>query len=77
MALSGGQKQRLAVATALLSGKEILIFDEPTSGLDYRHMQEVCQVVRRLADEGKVLLLISHDREFMNRCCDCVLHMEC
>ena len=41
MSLSGGQKQRLAVATALLSEKPILIFDEPTSGLDYARMVEV------------------------------------
>jgi energy-coupling factor transport system ATP-binding protein len=41
MALSGGQKQRLAVATAVLSDRQVLIFDEPTSGLDYRHMLEV------------------------------------
>ena len=37
MALSGGQKQRLAVATAILSDKDVLVFDEPTSGLDYGH----------------------------------------
>lgn len=75
MALSGGQKQRLAVATALLSGKKLLIFDEPTSGLDYRHMQEVCTVVRDLARQGHVVLIVSHDREFMNSACDRVLEI--
>lgn len=75
MALSGGQKQRLAIATALLSGKRLLVFDEPTSGLDYRHMQEVCKVVRSLADQGYVVLVVSHDREFMQTACDRVLEL--
>ncbi|MCH1983136.1 energy-coupling factor ABC transporter ATP-binding protein [Ruminococcus sp. OA3] len=76
MALSGGQKQRLAVTTALLSGKQLLIFDEPTSGLDYRHMQEVCTVVRSLAKEGHIVLVVSHDKEFMKAACDRVLEIE-
>lgn len=76
MALSGGQKQRLAVATALLSGKRLLIFDEPTSGLDYGHMQEVCRVVRSLASQGHIVLVVSHDTEFMKNACDRVLAME-
>lgn len=75
MALSGGQKQRLAVATALLSEKEVLIFDEPTSGLDYRHMKEVCHVVRSLAEKGHIILIVSHDREFMQEACDRVLEL--
>lgn len=75
MSLSGGQKQRLAVATALLSEKEVLIFDEPTSGLDYRHMKEVCRVVRALAEEGHIVLVVSHDREFMQEACDSVLEL--
>ena len=70
MALSGGQKQRLAIATAVLSGKELLIFDEPTSGLDYAHMMEVSSVVRQLADEGRVVLIVTHDREFLRCACD-------
>ena len=75
MALSGGQKQRLAVATAVLSGKRLLIFDEPTSGLDYRHMREVCAVVRRLAQAGHIVLIVSHDAEFMQSACDRVLQI--
>ena len=73
MALSGGQKQRLTVATAVLSGKKVLIFDEPTSGLDYRHMKEVCGMVRDLAKAGKIVLVVSHDREFMQDACDRLL----
>lgn len=73
MALSGGQKQRLAIAAAVLSGKRVLIFDEPTSGLDYRRMKQVSQAVRELADQGHIILVVSHDREFMQEACDQVL----
>ena len=73
MALSGGQKQRLAIALALLSKKRVLIFDEPTSGLDYKHMIEVCKIVKKLASEGHIIIIVSHDREFMNLTCDKVL----
>lgn len=75
MALSGGQKQRLAAATAVLSGKRLLIFDEPTSGLDYRHMMEVSAMVRRMAAEGHIVLVVSHDKEFMRCTCDRVLRI--
>ena len=77
MALSGGQKQRLAVATAVLTDKQVLIFDEPTSGLDYRHMVEVGRIVRRLAEEEKrIVLIVSHDYEFLGRICDKLLSIE-
>lgn len=73
MSLSGGQKQRLAVATALLSEKPILIFDEPTSGLDYARMVEVSGVIRSLAQQGRIVLVVTHDQEFLQRACDRVL----
>ena len=75
MALSGGQKQRLAVATAMLSQKPLLVFDEPTSGLDYARMQEVACCARELADEGRVVLVVTHDREFLQCACDRVLEL--
>ena len=73
--LSGGQKQRLAVATALLSEKPVLIFDEPTSGLDYARMVEVSGVIRDLARQGRIVLVVTHDQEFLQRACDRVLHL--
>lgn len=76
MALSGGQKQRLAVATAILSNKEVLVFDEPTSGLDYRRMLEVSDMVRGLNKENKVIIIVSHDFEFLSRTCDKIFNME-
>lgn len=75
MALSGGQKQRLAVATALLSEKPVLIFDEPTSGLDYARMVEVSEVIRSLTQHGRIVLVVTHDQEFMQKACDRVLRL--
>ena len=75
MSLSSGQKQRLAVATALLSEKPILIFDEPTSGLDYARMVEVSGVIRSLAQQGRIVLVVTHDQEFLQRACDRVLRL--
>ena len=61
MSLSGGQRQRVAIAGAITSHKEIIVFDEPTSGLDYRHMQEVASSIRKLSDMGKTQFVITHD----------------
>lgn len=76
MALSGGQKQRLAVATAILSGKDVLVFDEPTSGLDYHRMLEVSNMIRELNKENKVVIIVSHDFEFLSRTCDKIFDMK-
>lgn len=76
MALSGGQKQRLAVATAVLSDKQVLVFDEPTSGLDYSRMQEVSSMIRQLADDGKIVIIISHDFELLTQTCDKIFNMD-
>ena len=67
--LSGGQRQRLAVCQAVLSGKRIMIFDEPTSGLDYVHMVQTSEILRKLSDEGYIVLVITHDYEFLNLVC--------
>lgn len=69
MALSGGQKQRLAVATGVLSNKKVIIFDEPTSGLDYCQMVEVSKMIKKLSKAGHIILIISHDTEFLNLTC--------
>ena len=64
MALSGGQKQRLAVATAILSSKYLLVFDEPTSGLDYDSMVRVSRLIEQLSASGVIVFVVSHDFEF-------------
>ncbi len=76
MSLSGGQKQRVAIASAVASEKEIIIFDEPTSGLDLRHMHEVSTNIRKLQTTGKTQFVISHDLEFILRSCTYVLHLD-
>ncbi|PXV95890.1 monosaccharide ABC transporter ATP-binding protein (CUT2 family) [Lachnotalea glycerini] len=73
MALSGGQKQRLAIVTAILSCKKILIFDEPTSGLDYATMIMVSTRLKKLAKSGRIVIVVTHDKEFMLSACDRVL----
>ncbi|WP_455615935.1 ABC transporter ATP-binding protein [Eisenbergiella sp.] len=75
MSLSGGQKQRVAVASAILSDKEFLIFDEPTSGLDFRHMEQTAEMIYSQTEE-KTCLIVTHDPELIARCCTHVLHLE-
>lgn len=74
--LSGGQKQRVAIATAVLSGKEIIILDEPTSGLDLRHMHEVARVIKTLQTYNVIIMIVSHDKEFLSLCCDKVIEIK-
>lgn len=75
MSLSGGQKQRVAVASAILSDKEILIFDEPTSGLDYRHMEQTAELLQSLRGK-RTVFVVTHDPELIVRCCTHILHLE-
>ena len=75
MGLSGGQKQRVAIASAIASEKPLIIFDEPTSGLDLFHMRKVANVVNEIADQGRTVLVVTHDPEFILRCCDHVIHL--
>ena len=44
--------------------------DEPTSGLDYRHMCQVGELLRKLASDGHIILVVTHDYEFLNKTCD-------
>ena len=76
MSLSGGQRQRVAIASAIASNKEIIIFDEPTSGLDYRHMKEVAKSINRLRSIGKTQFIITHYPELLASCCDYFIFME-
>ena len=62
--LSGGQKQRVAIARALAMEPELLLFDEPTSALDPELVGEVLRVIRALAEEGRTMLLVTHELGF-------------
>lgn len=68
--LSGGQKQRLSIACGLLSGREVLLFDEPTSGLDGGNMRKIASALKEASAGGKTILVITHDEELIQACCD-------
>jgi energy-coupling factor transport system ATP-binding protein len=74
--LSGGQKQRLAIASAIASGRDIIVLDEPTSGLDLTHMREVAGAITRLLSLGKTAFIITHDRELAAAVCSLEIRME-
>jgi len=63
--LSGGQKQRVAIARALCMNPEVLLFDEPTSALDPEMVEEVLNVMNKLASEGMTMLVVSHEMDFV------------
>ena len=76
-ALSGGQKQRLAIACALsFSDRRIRILDEPTSGLDGWNMRLIAEKLKSEARNGRTILVITHDRERIESCCDNVVEVE-
>ena len=62
--LSGGQQQRAAIARALAVDPEVMLFDEPTSALDPELVGEVLQVMRNLAEEGRTMLVVTHEMSF-------------
>lgn len=62
--LSGGQKQRVAIARALAMDPEVMLFDEPTSALDPELVGEVLKVMRSLAEEGRTMLVVTHEMSF-------------
>ena len=70
LSLSGGQKQRLVIAAARATGRHIVILDEPTSGVDARHLASITSTLRRIADEGAAVIVVTHDGEFASACAD-------
>lgn len=76
MSLSGGQKQRVAIASAIASERQVIIFDEPTSGLDMKHMKQVSIIMNYLASLGKIIMVITHDPDFILRSCTDLVHVE-
>ena len=62
--LSGGQQQRAAIARALAMDPEVMLFDEPTSALDPELVGEVLGVMRTLAEEGRTMLVVTHEMAF-------------
>ncbi len=73
--LSGGQKQRVAIARALAMNPEVLLFDEPTSALDPEMVGEVLTVMKRLAQEGMTMLVVTHEMAFARDVSNHVVYM--
>ncbi len=73
--LSGGQQQRAAIARALCMEPEALLFDEPTSALDPELEQEVIRVIKKLAEEGRTMLIVTHDMNMARDVSDHVIFL--
>ena len=74
--LSGGQKQRLTIAAAELLERDVYLFDEPTSGLDGHNMQIISERMKGLQEKQKIILIISHDYEFLMTSCNKILYLD-
>ncbi len=74
--LSGGQKQRVAIARALAMRPKLMLFDEATSALDPELVDEVNQVMKRLAEEQMTMIIVTHEMDFAASVCDRVLFMD-
>lgn len=73
--LSGGQKQRVAIARALALAPDVMLFDEPTSALDPELVGEVLNVIRSIADDGRTMLLVTHEVGFAYHVANRVIFM--
>jgi len=73
--LSGGQQQRVAIARALMLDPDVMLFDEPTSALDPELVGEVLAVLRDLAEQGRTLIVVTHEISFAREVADRVVFM--
>ena len=74
--LSGGQKQRIAIIRALAMNPKVLLFDEPTSALDPEMVGEVLDLIRKVAEEGMTMVIVTHEMGFAREVADRVLFMD-
>ena len=74
--LSGGQQQRVAIARAMAMNPEVILFDEPTSALDPELVGEVLNVIRRVAEEGVSMVIVTHEMNFAREVADRILFMD-
>ncbi len=74
--LSGGQMQRIAIARALAMKPDYMLFDEPTSALDPELIGEVLLVIRKLAEEGMTMIIVTHEMNFAKEIADRILMMD-
>ena len=74
--LSGGQKQRVAIVRALCMEPEVMLFDEPTSALDPEMVGEVLEIMKRLAEEGMTMVVVTHEIGFAAEVADRIIFMD-
>jgi len=74
--LSGGEQQRVAIARALAMNPKALLFDEPTSALDPELVSEVLRVMRELAEEGRTMVVVTHEMGFARSVADRVVFID-
>ena len=74
--LSGGQKQRVAIVRALCMHPEILLFDEVTAALDPEMVREVLDVILNLADQGKTMIIVTHEMQFARAVADRIIFLD-
>ena len=74
--ISGGQKQRVAIIRTLMMDPEIILFDEPTSALDPEMIGEVTNLMRKLAQEGMTMIIVSHELNFIRNFCNHVIFID-
>ena len=74
--MSGGQQQRVAIARALAMHPDVMLFDEPTSALDPELVGEVLKVMQKLAEEGRTMIVVTHEMGFARKTADRVVFMD-
>ena len=74
--LSGGQQQRVGIARAIAPNPDVILFDEPTSALDPELIEDVLSVIKKLADEGTTMIIITHEMSFAEEVASHVIFMD-
>ena len=75
-ALSGGQQQRVGIGRAMALDADLMLFDEPTSALDPEWVGEVLDLMRRVADKGQTMLIVTHEMQFAREIADRIIFMD-
>lgn len=74
--LSGGQQQRIGIARAVALDSEVILFDEPTSALDPELVGEILQIIKKVAQEGHTMIVVTHEMSFAEDVADKVVFMD-